>query len=187
MPRFPSMVTKVFELLRRRAWSQRVDDELEFHLAMETEENIRRGMDPRKARTAARRKVGNKTQVCEEVHSMNTISFLDEFAQNVRFSFRTLRRNPGFALTAILVLALGRGTSTAMFSALDRILFRPLPYAEADRLVNFGMTMPSFGGNPDDTDLILIGARYQELWKPAPAAVHRCDHHRRRGCHMRFH
>jgi hypothetical protein len=105
----------------------RVDEELQFHIGMETEENIRRGMAPLDARAAAHRKLGNRTQVCEEVHRMNTISFLDETTRNVRVSLRTLRKNPGFALTAVLVLALGLGASTAMFSALDRILFRPLP------------------------------------------------------------
>jgi hypothetical protein len=94
---------------------------------METEENIRRGMSPRDAQAAALRKLGNLTQASEEVYRMNTIAFLDEALQNIRFSLRTMRRNPGFALTAVLVLALGLGASTAMFSALDRILFRPLP------------------------------------------------------------
>ena len=72
---------------------------------------------------------------------MNTISFLEEIAGNVHFSLRTFRRNPGFALTAVLVLALGLGASTAMFSALDRILFRPLPYADGDRLVAQAMAL----------------------------------------------
>jgi hypothetical protein len=70
---------------------------------MQMEENIRRGLDPQDAR----RKLGNMTQASEEVYHMNTISFLDEALQNVRFSLRTTRRNPGFALTAVLVLALG--------------------------------------------------------------------------------
>ena len=76
---------------------------------METEENIRRGMAPPEARAAAQRKLGNTTQVCEEIHQMNTILFLEETARNVRLSLRTLRRNAGFALTAVLVLALGLG------------------------------------------------------------------------------
>src|SRR5204863_193987 len=80
-----------------------VKEELQFHLRMQVEENIRRGLDPRDAH----RKLGNMTQASEEVYRMNTIAFLDEAAQNVRFSLRTMRRNPGFALTAVLVLALG--------------------------------------------------------------------------------
>lgn len=154
MPTFRSLVSRLSALLRRREWDDRLDEELEFHIRMETEENIRRGMDRPHARTAARRKLGNTTQVCEEVHRMNTILFLEETARNVRLSLRTLRRNPGFALTAVLVLALGLGASTAMFSALDRILFRPLPYGDAARLVNL--------------DVLLHAPEYAEHWKPAP-------------------
>jgi predicted permease len=163
---FRSLASRLSALLRRREWDERVDEELEFHIGMETEENIRRGMAPPDARAAAFRKLGNTTQVCEEVHRMNTISLLDETARNVRVSLRTLRRNPGFALTAVLVLALGLGASTAMFSALDRILFRPLPYADEDRLVNLGWTnrLPGAGR----TQLTLIGRGYRERWKPAP-------------------
>jgi hypothetical protein len=134
---------------------------------METEENIRRGMAPLDARAAALRKLGNTTEVCEEVHHMNTILFLDETVRNIRISLRTLRKNPGFALSAVLVLALGLGSSTAMFSALDRILFRPLPYADAGRLVNVGMTFQS-PEHPDQSEVRLPSGTYQEHWKPAP-------------------
>ena len=160
-----SLVSRFFALFRRRQWDERVDEELEFHIGMETEENIRRGMAPLDARAAARRKLGNTTQVCEEVHHMNTILFLEETARNFRLSFRTLRRNPGFALTAVLVLALGLGASTAMFSALDRILFRPLPYGDADRLVKVGMNFP---GDPDHRPGNLPSSVYRERWKPTP-------------------
>ncbi len=150
-----SLVSRLSALLRRWEWDDRVDEELEFHIGMETEENIRRGMNRRDARAAARRKLGNTTQVREEVHRMNTILFLEETARNVALSLRMLRRNAGFALTAVLVLALGLGASTAMFSALDRILFRPLPYGDAGRLVNIGPVVLHFG-------------EYSEQWKPAP-------------------
>jgi len=158
---------RISALFRRRELDDRVDEELEFHIRMQTEENIRRGMAPPGAQAAARRKIGNTTQVCEEVHSMNTISFLEEIVDNVRFSLRTFRRNPGFALTAVLVLALGLGASTAMFSALDRILFRPLPYGDAERLVNVGMTFPAVG-RPGQSEIFLHSLSYQDHWKPAP-------------------
>ena len=179
-----SLASKLSALLRRQQWHVRVDEELEFHMGRETEENIRRGMAPRDARAAAHRKLGNTTQVCEEVHRMNTIAFLDETARNVQVSLRTLRKKPGFALTAVLVLALGLGASTAMFSALDRILFRPLPYADADRLVNLGWTMP-LGPRPGQTQTRLYSRGYRQRWKPAPepftaittiaGAVETCD------------
>src|SRR5262245_34313860 len=148
-----SLASRFSALFRRRELHDRIDEELEFHIRMETEEHIRSGMSLLDARAAARRKLGNTTQVREEVHRMNTISFLDETARNVRLSLRTLRRNPGFALTAVLVLALGLGASTAMFSALDRILFRPLPYGDAGRLANIRV--------------LLHFQEYAEHWKPA--------------------
>jgi putative ABC transport system permease protein len=165
---FRSLASRFLALFRRRQWDERVDEELGFHIGMETEENIRRGMPPLDARAAAHRKVGNRTQVCEEVHSMNTISLLEETAGNVRVSLRTMRRNPGFALTAVLVLALGLGASTAMFGALDRILFRPLPYADADRLVNLGWTRRGGTAALGQNQLTLVGRGYREQWKPSP-------------------
>jgi len=164
MATFRSLTSRISALFRRRQWDDRVDEELEFHIGMEIEENIRRGMAPPDARAAALRNLGNRTQVCEEVHHMNTILFLEETANNVRLSLRTLRRNPGFALTAVLVLALGLGSSTAIFSALDRILFRPLPYGDADRLVNVGM----IGEHPVKARNFLHWGEYLKRWKPAP-------------------
>src|SRR5215467_3745682 len=104
MVTFRSLASRFSALFRRQKWDDRVGEELEFHIGMETEENIRRGMAPLDARAAAHRKLGNRTQVCEEVHHMNTISFLEDTARNVRVSLRTLRKNPGFALSAVLVL-----------------------------------------------------------------------------------
>jgi hypothetical protein len=167
MAAFRSLASRFSALFRRRELDHRLDEELEFHTGMQTEENIRRGMALPDARAAARRTLGNTTQVREDVYGMNTISFLEETAGNVQVSLRTLGRNPGFALTAVLVLALGLGASTAMFSALDGILFRPLPYGDVDRLVNVGMTFPSVE-HPDHSDVLLVSRSYRVFWKPAP-------------------
>jgi putative ABC transport system permease protein len=165
-----SLASRFSALLRRRTWDARVDEELEFHVGMEIEENIRRGMTPQDARTAARRKLGNMTLVREDVHHMNTIELLDETARNFRLSFRTLRKNPGFAVTAVLVLALGLGASTAMFSALDRILFRPLPYPGGEQLVQIGMTVRDFGpsANGGRGDVIFTDHAYRARWSLPP-------------------
>src|SRR4029450_8211896 len=100
------------------------------------------------------------------------------------FPWRSWRRRPAFALGAVLVLALGLGASTAMFSAVDRILFRPLPYGDADRLVNVGLAFPG-GEPPDQSQVLLHAGEYAERWKPAPEpftavtttadAGHTCD------------
>jgi predicted permease len=167
MARFRTLPLRIYALFRRRELGSRVDQELEFHIGMQTEENIRQGMAPLEARAAALRKVGNTTRVCEEIYRMNTISFLEEILNTIRYSFRALRANPGFTLTAVLVLALGLGAATAMFGALDRILFRPLPYADADRLVNVGMTFPALE-TAGQIRASLNSRTYRARWKPAP-------------------
>ena len=172
------IVARCSALWKRQEVDDRVAEELAFHLRMQTEENIRRGMAPKEAQAAARRQVGNTTQVREEVRRMSTVSFLAETLQDVRFSLRTIRRNPGFALATVLVLALGLGASTAMFSALDRMLFRPLPYADADRLVNIGM----IDRNAEPPVVLFPEREYRERWKPAPepfAAVTTASGHMR--------
>ena len=90
-------------------------------------------------------------------------TFLDAVAQDARYTWRTWRRNPSFALAAILVLALGLGASTALFSALDRILFRSLPYPDPDRLVSVGLMAPL------DTTEFMLGSDYMQLWRETPA------------------
>jgi putative ABC transport system permease protein len=168
MARFRFLSSRFVALFRRQEWDQRIDEEVQFHLDMQAQENIQRGMDPRSARAAALRMLGNTTQVREDAYRMNTMAFLEEAATNVWISLRTFRKNPSFALTAVLVLALGLGASTAMFSALDRILFRPLPYADADRLVNLGWTLSAELTGPGQTQTVFVSRGYRERWKPAP-------------------
>jgi predicted permease len=146
MAQFRSLVSRFSALFRRRELGQRIDEEIQFHLQMQMEENIRRGMDLPDAQAAARSKVGNITHVTEEVYRMNTLSFLEEIARNVRFSLRTLRRSPGFAAAAILTLAIGIGANTAVFSIVDAILLKPLPYPEAGRLISVQHTAPGAPG-----------------------------------------
>jgi len=150
------VATKFAALFRRRAINQRVDEELQFHLHMQVKENIGRGIDPQDAR----RKLGNLTQVSEEVYGMNTISFLEETLRNVRFSLRTVRKNPGFAAAAILTLAIGIGANTAVFSVVDGVLLKPLAYPEPERLVSISHFAPGFGGIIDQTGMRLSTGMY---------------------------
>src|ERR1043166_5229098 len=112
---------------RRRHWDRERTLELEAYLEQETADNIARGMDPDEARDAAHRKLGNTTQVREEIYLSNSIPALDSLARNLRYTVRQLRRSPVFALAAVLSLALGIGATTAIFTLIDRILLRPLP------------------------------------------------------------
>ncbi|MBI2687801.1 MAG: ABC transporter permease [Acidobacteria bacterium] len=117
-------------------------DELESHIAMRAERNRAQGMDPAEARRAAGRAFGNQTQISENVRAIRIPEWLDQLRQDLRYAVRGLLHAPGFTLTAVAAIAVGIGASTAVFSFTDRILFRPLPYADEQSLVWFGMTAP---------------------------------------------
>ncbi len=112
-----------------------IEDEFSFHVEMETEKNIRLGMDPREARRRALVEFGGVERYKEEVREVSGIGTVERIATDARFGLRGLRRNPVFALVAIVTLALGIGGSTAVFSVVDGILLRSLPFEEPDRLV----------------------------------------------------
>ena len=110
-------------------------EELDFYLDVTTEEYIERGMEPTAARAAARRKLGNTMQVREEVYRMNTLTFMEGLLQDARHAVRIIRTKPGFSAAVLLSLALGIGANTAIFSVLNAVLIRPLPYPGSDALV----------------------------------------------------
>jgi len=112
--------------------------ELESFIEITAEQYAAQGMEPDEARRAARRKLGNPTRIREEVYEMNTATFLESTARDLRHSIRMLRLNPAFAVTAILTLALGIGATTAIFSLVDGVLIKPLPYPEPDAVVRVG-------------------------------------------------
>jgi hypothetical protein len=161
------VIGKLWQRIRGRKPDED-SEELELHLAQLAETYMHQGLSEEEAKAAARRRFGNVTLVREQSREMFSFPIADNLLQDVRYALRTIRRNPGFALTAVLVLALGLGASAAMFSALDRILFRALPYAEESRLVRFGMILPGLGGGSDEGRVALLGAPYPGSWKPAP-------------------
>jgi hypothetical protein len=96
---------------------------------------LRDGLPPPRARDAARHQFGNLTHFKEQTHDMWTFGSLENLRQDVRFAVRTLRKSPGFALVAVAALAIGIGGNTAIFSMVDAIRARAMPYAQPDRLV----------------------------------------------------
>jgi putative ABC transport system permease protein len=118
-------------------------DELAFHLDMETANNIRAGMDPAAARRAARIAFGGVDRTAEELRDVRNIAWLDVLAQDLRYAARTLRRSPGFAVSAIAALSLGIGANTAVYSVVHAVVIAPLPYAAPDRLVQLWEANPA--------------------------------------------
>jgi putative ABC transport system permease protein len=116
-----------------------VDEELAFHLEQQTTANIASGMSSKEARRQALIAFGGVELAREECREERPGFWMETLAQDVRYSVRGFRRNPVFTLTIVSTLMLGIGATTAVFSVVDRILFRSLPYAHADRLVSLGM------------------------------------------------
>ena len=129
----------------RRALNQELDDEVRFHLEHEAEANLARGMKPAEAARQARMDFGGEQQVKEEFRAVRGDSLVESIVQDARFGWRMLRRSPGFALIAAATLALGLGANTAMFSVIDAVLLRPLPFPEPDRVVRLIDSNPTRG------------------------------------------
>ncbi len=119
--------------------------EIEAHLELEAEQWREQGWTEEEARAAARRAFGNVTRAQERFYEAGRWLWWDHLVQDVRYGLRVLRRNPGFAATAILTLALGIGATTAIFSIVDTVVFKPLPFPTADRLARIRSIFASTG------------------------------------------
>jgi predicted permease len=111
-----------------------IAEEMRFHIEERTVENIRRGMSPEEARHAAEQKFGHLTQIREKGYELRGGGWAESLLQDLAYGVRLLRRRPGFTLAASLTLALGIGANTAVFSVMESVLLRPLPYEHAERL-----------------------------------------------------
>jgi putative ABC transport system permease protein len=141
-------------LFRRQRAERDLDAEVRAHLDLLIAEKIQQGLPPADASRAARIELGGLEQVKEEVRAVRSGAWLDAFWRDLRYAFRGLGRDPGFAAVAMLTLALGIGATTAIFSILESQLWRPLPFPDSERLMNVHVVLRE---NPRQWDVLSAG------------------------------
>ena len=146
---------RIRNFMTGRRGDERLREEMEQHLAMQTEESIHAGMPPDEAKRQARLKLGGVETIREQFHAEEGLPFLETLLQDLRFAFRVLRKSPGFAVTVVITLALGIGANTAIFSIVYGVVFRPLPYPHPQRIIELTESSPRGSDEKDVT--------YQEL------------------------
>jgi putative ABC transport system permease protein len=139
------MWKRLYALLRHGDLDRGLNAEVRFHVEMETEKNIKLGMSPQDARLKALRSFGPMEKHKEETREARGVSWLETLAADLRYGARALFKHPGYALLAVLTLGLGIGANTAIFSVINGVLLKPLPYEHGDRLVVLQQSRPLSG------------------------------------------
>lgn len=130
-----ALMRRIRNLFRRDRLTSEIDDELQAHIAMRTEDNIAHGMSPEEARRDALVRFGNRTSTRERVTAADAVLSLEGVVREVRFALRQLWKSPGFTITAAATIALGIGANTAIFSSMDAVVLRPLAVPALDHVV----------------------------------------------------
>ena len=133
---------------RRRRSDEELRREMEHHLAQEYDDNLESGMHPEAAHRRAYLDFGSPRRVREDLWNLNSIATLESLARDLRYALRTLLRSPGYTLMAVLTLGLGIGANTAIFTVVNGVLLRPLPYADAGQIVHIEQIAGRVGPDP---------------------------------------
>jgi putative ABC transport system permease protein len=162
--------TRLLALLCRSQAERELDEEMRYHIERQTEQNIRLGMNPEEARYAALKAFGGVEQAKERSGDARGVRWLEELWQDLRYGARILWTNRGFTVTALLTLALGIGANTVIFSVINAVLLRPLPYRDPDRLMVIRETkLPDTNDSQVSPGAFLVWQKQNTVFAPLEA------------------